>query len=125
MVLFGGVTPETKTVASPQRTTPPPASRTSRGRRSISGVGGVYPRTLTLRTMRVSVALVLVASLAASPAASQRARTPATETAVFAGGCFWGVDAVFKHVRGAVRVVSGYSGGGAATASYRLVNTDT
>jgi len=36
------------------------------------------------------------------------------QIAVFAGGCFWGVDAVFKHVRGVSNVVSGYSGGGAA-----------
>jgi peptide-methionine (S)-S-oxide reductase len=75
--------------------------------------------------MRTSVAFFLVVSLAVSPAASQFVRAPATETAVFAGGCFWGVDAVFKHVRGVVRVVSGYSGGSAATAHYNLVSTDT
>ncbi|MGC1817595.1 MAG: peptide-methionine (S)-S-oxide reductase MsrA [Casimicrobiaceae bacterium] len=46
-------------------------------------------------------------------------------TAVFAGGCFWGVDAVFKHVKGVSNVVSGYSGGGAATARYLLVGTGT
>jgi len=45
------------------------------------------------------------------------------DTAVFAGGCFWGVDAVFRHVRGVMRVVSGYSGGNAATARYELVST--
>jgi peptide-methionine (S)-S-oxide reductase len=44
-------------------------------------------------------------------------------TAVFAGGCFWGVDAVFKHVKGVTNVVSGYSGGSAATAKYMLVGT--
>jgi peptide-methionine (S)-S-oxide reductase len=44
-------------------------------------------------------------------------------TAVFAGGCFWGVDAVFKHVKGVNNVVSGYSGGSAATAKYMLVGT--
>ena len=44
-------------------------------------------------------------------------------TAVFAGGCFWGVDAVFKHVKGVKNVVSGYSGGSAATAKYMLVGT--
>jgi peptide-methionine (S)-S-oxide reductase len=75
--------------------------------------------------MRASVPFLLVASLAAPPAASQRPQTPTTETAVFAGGCFWGVDALFKHVRGVVRVVSGYSGGSAATAHYNLVSTDT
>jgi peptide-methionine (S)-S-oxide reductase len=46
-------------------------------------------------------------------------------TAVFAGGCFWGVDAVFKHVKGVKNVVSGYSGGSAATAKYLIVGTGT
>ncbi len=45
--------------------------------------------------------------------------------AVFAGGCFWGVDAVFKHVKGVSNVVSGYSGGSAATAHYLVVGTGT
>ena len=47
------------------------------------------------------------------------------QVAVFAGGCFWGVDAVFKHVRGVSTVVSGYSGGGASTAEYKVVSTGT
>jgi peptide-methionine (S)-S-oxide reductase len=47
----------------------------------------------------------------------------AEQTAVFAGGCFWGVDAVFKHVKGVSSVVSGYAGGSAATARYELVST--
>jgi peptide-methionine (S)-S-oxide reductase len=46
-------------------------------------------------------------------------------TAVFSGGCFWGVDAVFKHVKGVSRVVSGYSGGAADTANYETVSTGT
>jgi peptide-methionine (S)-S-oxide reductase len=46
---------------------------------------------------------------------------PGEQTAVFAGGCFWGVDAVFKHVKGVSDVVSGYAGGAAATAHYDLV----
>jgi len=45
------------------------------------------------------------------------------QIAVFAGGCFWGVDAVFKHVQGVSSVVSGYAGGGAATARYGVVST--
>ena len=48
-----------------------------------------------------------------------------TAVAVFAGGCFWGVDAVFKHVKGVSNVVSGYSGGSAATAHYLVVGTGT
>jgi peptide-methionine (S)-S-oxide reductase len=54
------------------------------------------------------------------------AAAPTEETAVFAGGCFWGVDAVFKHVKGVTEVVSGYSGGNAVTAHYEQVsNGDT
>jgi peptide-methionine (S)-S-oxide reductase len=47
----------------------------------------------------------------------------AEATAVFAGGCFWGVDAVFKHTKGVSNVVSGYAGGSAATAKYPIVGT--
>ena len=46
-------------------------------------------------------------------------------TAVFSGGCFWGVDAVFKHVKGVSSVVSGYAGGSADTANYETVSTGT
>ena len=49
--------------------------------------------------------------------------TQGKETAVLAGGCFWGVDAVFKHVKGVEKVVSGYSGGDASTAEYETVST--
>lgn len=59
-------------------------------------------------------------------APSSGSAAPAEETAVFAGGCFWGVDAVFKHVKGVSEVVSGYAGGNAATAHYEQVsNGDT
>ncbi len=44
------------------------------------------------------------------------------QIAVFAGGCFWGVDAVFKHVKGVIDVKSGYSGGEAKTADYERVS---
>ncbi len=45
------------------------------------------------------------------------------QTAVVAGGCFWGIQAVFQHVKGVVSATSGYSGGGAKTAEYELVST--
>jgi peptide-methionine (S)-S-oxide reductase len=48
---------------------------------------------------------------------------PAQATAVFAGGCFWGVDAVYKHLKGVKKVVAGYSGGSAATARYEMVGS--
>ena len=44
------------------------------------------------------------------------------QTAVLAGGCFWGVDAVFNHARGVESVVAGYSGGSAASAKYEVVS---
>lgn len=47
------------------------------------------------------------------------------KTAVFAGGCFWGVEAVFSHVKGVKSAVSGYHGGSAATATYEQTNSGT
>jgi len=64
----------------------------------------------------------------AIPAAAvdaSKTSAPASETAVLAGGCFWGMQGVFEHVRGVTRVVAGYSGGDKATAHYELVGTET
>ncbi|HEY0199417.1 MAG TPA: peptide-methionine (S)-S-oxide reductase MsrA [Rhodanobacter sp.] len=47
---------------------------------------------------------------------------PGEQTAVFAGGCFWGVEAVFEHVKGVHNVVAGYSGGARGTATYDQVS---
>jgi peptide-methionine (S)-S-oxide reductase len=49
----------------------------------------------------------------------------ASETAVLAGGCFWGVQGVFQHVKGVTQAVSGYAGGDAGTAQYETVSTGT
>jgi peptide-methionine (S)-S-oxide reductase len=72
----------------------------------------------------------------ASPAAGELARPinppladlpntsgSATESAVFAGGCFWGVQAVFQHTLGVTRAVSGYAGGSLAAPSYEQVSS--
>src|SRR5947209_7388894 len=48
---------------------------------------------------------------------------PRQEKAVLAGGCFWGVEAVFEQLRGVSNVVSGFSGGNKATAHYEVVST--
>jgi peptide-methionine (S)-S-oxide reductase len=50
---------------------------------------------------------------------------PGKETAVFAGGCFWGVQSVFQRVKGVLTTTAGYSGGSAKTATYRQVGTET
>lgn len=47
------------------------------------------------------------------------------QTAVFAGGCFWGTQAVFERVKGVISTTAGYSGGSAATATYDQVTTET
>lgn len=49
----------------------------------------------------------------------------ALQTAVFAGGCFWGVQGVFQHTNGVVNAVSGYAGGGKTSANYMMVSTGT
>ncbi len=51
------------------------------------------------------------------------AQTSGSQTLVVAGGCFWGVDAVFKHVKGVRSVTSGYAGGEKSTADYETVST--
>ena len=81
-----------------------------------------------LRTLLFSLGLAAFGAQAALPDYSGPVPASAASgeaTAVFAGGCFWGVDAVFKHVKGVRSVLSGYSGGNAATAKYLLVGTGT
>jgi peptide-methionine (S)-S-oxide reductase len=51
------------------------------------------------------------------------AATSTTETAVLAGGCFWGVQGVFQHVDGVINAVSGYAGGEPGTAHYKIVGS--
>jgi peptide-methionine (S)-S-oxide reductase len=57
--------------------------------------------------------------------AADPANAAASEVAVLAGGCFWGQQGVFEHVKGVTKVVAGYSGGEAKTAIYEIVGTET
>jgi len=92
-----------------------------------------------IRTVVVCAALGLVAAWMlggplGSPRAAERVpfpdpavdapltKVPAQETAVFAGGCFWGIEAVFQHLKGVKGAESGYSGGTAKTAKYDVVS---
>ncbi len=91
------------------------------------------------RLRRIACAIALGATLsisavakAAEPAVSipppslDEKAVSGSETAVFAGGCFWGVQGVFQHVKGVRKAVSGYAGGNSSTASYEAVsNGDT
>src|SRR5690606_42155509 len=49
------------------------------------------------------------------------AKASSTETAVFAGGCFWGVEGVYEHIKGVTNVTSGYAGGAKETANYEEI----
>lgn len=108
-------------------------------RRRLDLPGGLFTETLNSSPNQPSLALWLVLTflltlgLLNSPGAlaqsvspaSTTAATKGTATAVLAGGCFWGVDGVFKHVKGVTNVVSGYAGGSAANAQYEIVSTGT
>jgi peptide-methionine (S)-S-oxide reductase len=65
----------------------------------------------------------LLAGPVAAPAFDASAVSATEDTAVFAGGCFWGVEAVYDHVKGVKSVVSGYAGGDVVTPSYEQVSS--
>ena len=60
-----------------------------------------------------------------APAAKRIAHESGLKTAIFSGGCFWGVEAVFSHVKGVRSAISGYDGGDAKDPSYEQVSTGT
>src|SRR2546427_12535521 len=75
----------------------------------------------------LAIAIQANVASAASPLPAPAVDIPAAsvkgpQTAVFAGGCFWGVEAVFRHVKGVSKAVSGYAGGVAKTAGYERVS---
>lgn len=73
---------------------------------------------------RILLALLMPAhALAALADSKADSATTSLHTAVVAGGCFWGVDAVFKHVKGVASVESGYTGGSADQANYEAVSS--
>lgn len=84
--------------------------------------------------MRIDPAVTLAALLSLavastsnfpSPAVDPKPDGPGVQTAVLAGGCFWGVEGVFERLAGVTNVVSGYAGGAKATAHYEVVETGT
>ncbi len=85
---------------------------------------GILFSTMALLGCRTSSARAAeAAALPAEPAPVGVAAS--SDTAVFAGGCFWGVEAVFEHLNGVTSAVSGYAGGKVRSPSYELVSSGT
>jgi peptide-methionine (S)-S-oxide reductase len=93
----------------------------------LKGLGRTIFTAAKLLGSAAGLAVLAAASFAATfpdPVVdATKSATKGQATAVFAGGCFWGVDAVFKHVKGVNNVTSGYAGGAANTAQYDTVST--
>jgi len=81
--------------------------------------------TIKLGALMLALALTIAAMLIPKSVAQVSLPTPQgkEQVAVFAGGCFWGIEAVFEHVRGVRDVTVGYSGGSAQTATYEMVSS--
>nr|WP_237165148.1 peptide-methionine (S)-S-oxide reductase MsrA [Pandoraea vervacti] len=105
-------------IVAPRGTTPP----ASRVRRALLGATAIAAGALAWQSGAFAFgaqdAVVIAAPKLDEPSTGAR-----TETAVFAGGCFWGVQGVFQHVKGVTKAESGYAGGTAKTADYETVST--
>jgi peptide-methionine (S)-S-oxide reductase len=77
------------------------------------------------KTAPLALALLLTLADGSTVQAAPAPAAPHTEKAVLAGGCFWGMEAVFDQLRGVTNVVSGFSGGSKASAHYDIVSSGT
>ncbi len=89
---------------------------------SLTAVALAMTLRITLPSAGTALPTPITTSTIPSPATDISTAT-GEQTAVFAGGCFWGMEAVFEHLKGVSQVVSGYSGGSAATAHYEIVSS--
>jgi peptide-methionine (S)-S-oxide reductase len=92
-------------------------------------------RTIAVRSAYISLLIATLFSagcraatkppIPAAASDAPLAQMPGRETAVFAGGCFWGTQSVFERVKGVLKTTAGYAGGTAETATYAQVTTET
>jgi peptide-methionine (S)-S-oxide reductase len=87
------------------------------------GALGVFALSAAAAVLWQAPALSAEEAVKIPPPAVDEKAAAGTETAVFAGGCFWGVQGVFQHVDGVSKAVSGYAGGSKADAEYETVGT--
>jgi peptide-methionine (S)-S-oxide reductase len=84
---------------------------------------GLIAITVACTTENVAAGNAVGASIPGPAFDAAEAPQSGQQTAVVAGGCFWGIQAVFQHVKGVTNATSGYSGGDAKTAQYEIVST--
>ena len=110
----------------------PAGTESTPGTRSVGRAGRAGWRTLALAAGVAAAGLSLAvlhsaaetARVVPAPAVDEAPAAPGgVQTAVLAGGCFWGVQGVFQHVDGVTRAVSGYAGGDARSAHYDMVGS--
>jgi peptide-methionine (S)-S-oxide reductase len=94
----------------------------SRVRAPIRLFAGVLAASLAAACLQPAQA---ESGVSAPASAVQAKEAKGLKTAVFAGGCFWGMEAVFSHIKGVGSVVSGYEGGKRSDAHYEIVSTGT
>lgn len=101
---------------------------------SGQGPGSLKRRVLLAAAFVLPLATAIMAAPGAAsqeapvqipPPSSNLVESGTTATAILAGGCFWGVQGVFQHVKGVTRAVSGYTGGAAETATYEQTGSGT
>src|SRR5437763_5021227 len=88
---------------------------------SLSRILAIVCVIATLACNAATAGVAIPDPLVDAPLATAKGK----QTAVIAGGCFWGIQAVFEHVKGVIRATSGYAGGEAHTAHYEMVSTGT
>ncbi|KQR69032.1 methionine sulfoxide reductase A [Rhizobium sp. Leaf384] len=97
-------------------------SRSNLRRNLTGGVLGAFALTALIIAVTAVRAGAAEEAVVIPPPSIDVKTSAKTEKAVFAGGCFWGVQGVFQHVKGVTNAVSGYSGGAKDTASYETVS---
>jgi peptide-methionine (S)-S-oxide reductase len=79
----------------------------------------IFPVVITLACSMATATIAIPDPVIDAPLAAAKGE----QTAILAGGCFWGIQAVYQHVKGVIDVKAGYCGGSASTAHYQMVST--